>query len=365
MKTVPLNDLSRMGEAEIEELTSLARSVISSGHFLSGPHTKKFVSGVSERVDGRPVVCVGNGTDALYLGLTTLGVGEGSRVATVPNAGGYATGAALRLGAVPVMVDADPVTAQMSLPSLERVLGTDRIDVVVVTHLYGLARGVEEIVTLCAAHGVAVLEDCAQSFGCVSGTRPVGTFGDVATFSFYPTKNLGALGDAGAVALRSGEMAVRAQQIAQYGWGERYVVTEAGGFNSRIDELQAAFLNHRLANLDAENARRREIVLRYRDACRGGRAMVASAGPEFTGHLAVMLTGSRQSDQRALQELGIGTGIHYPVLDHHQPAWASLVENSGTPGAEELVGRILTLPCFPSMTEEEVARVEQSLATLD
>lgn len=364
MNHIPLNDLSRMDATEIEALTTLAGSVVSSGHFLGGPHTGELVHRISERVAGRPVVCVGNGTDALYLGLRTLGIGSGSRVATISNAGGYTTGASLRLGAIPVMVDSDPVTAQMSLDSLERVLDSRHVDAVVVTHLYGLVRGIEDIVTLCSQRGVPVLEDCAQAFGCVSESQQVGTFGDAATFSFYPTKNLGALGDAGAVALRSDALATKAQQIAQYGWRDRYVVTETGGFNSRIDELQAAFLNHRILNLDQENERRREIVLRYRRACRGGRTMIASDGPEFIAHLAVMLTDSRQSDQQALQAMGIGTGVHYPVLDHHQPAWVGMVENDGTPGADALVKRILTLPCFPTMTEEEVSRVESAVATL-
>lgn len=365
MKNVPLNDLSRMSEEEIDHLAMLARSVISSGTFLSGTHTREFVSKMSERVGGRRVVCVGNGTDALYVGMRVLNVGAQSRVATIPNGGGYATGAALRLGATPVMVDADPVTAQMSIDSLKEVLATRTIDVVVVTHLYGLATGVEEVAAVCAEHGVQMLEDCAQSFGCAAGSMPVGTFGDVATFSFYPTKNLGGFGDAGAVVLKSEEQAVKAQQIAQYGWSDRYVVVESGGFNSRMDELQAAFLNHRIEALDGENSRRREITMRYRDALPGRRTIIAAEGPEFVGHLAVMLTDVRQSDQQTLHNRGISTGIHYPVLDHHQPAWQQLIENPGTPNAEKLVTRILTLPCFPSMTEDEIERVVTALGSLE
>ena len=365
MKNVPLNDLSRLSEAEVAELSQRAQSVISSGHFLFGPHTEQFSAALSARVNGRPVVCVGNGTDALYLGLKTLGVGYGSRVATIANAGGYASGAAIRLGAVPVMIDADPVTAQMSLDSLTSVLDSHGADVVVITHLYGLVSGVSDLAALCVERGVPVLEDCAQAFGCMSDGRAVGTFGTVATFSFYPTKNLGALGDAGAVATATTALAEKAQQLAQYGWGARYVVSEPGGFNTRIDEMQAAFLNYRLGTLDADNTRRRQIVLHYQSACSGNRLMVHSAGPEFIGHLAVLLTECRDSDQAALGKLGIGTGIHYPVLDHHQPGWSGLIENPGTKCADQLVTRILTLPCFPSMTDEEVERVTAAVASLN
>lgn len=362
---VPLNDLSRMTESEIDLLTSLSRSVISSGTFLFGAQTRELVSRLSERVGGRRVVCVGNGTDALCAAMKVLDVGVGSRIATVPNAGGYATGVALNLGAVPVMVDVDPATAQMSVDSLRAVLDATPVDVVVVTHLYGLAAAVEDISSICREHGVQMIEDCAQSFGCVVGSTPVGTFADVATFSFYPTKNLGGLGDGGAVVLKSEDLATKVQRIVQYGWGDRYAVVESGGFNSRIDELQAAFLNHRIASLDLENGRRREIIMRYRAALRGSRSIVAADGAEFVGHLAVMLTDTRQSDQDSLHKLGIATGIHYPVLDHHQSAWKQLTENPGTPNAEKLVTRILTLPCFPSMTEDEVDRVVTALSSLD
>ena len=364
MKNVPLNDLSRLSQDDVRELTRRAESVISSGHFLFGPHTKEFVAHVAGRTSGAEVICVGNGTDALYLALAALGVGRGSRVATVSNAGGYASGAALRLGAMPVIVDNDPATAQMSPESLDQVLGKYGADVVVITHLYGLASRIEELVAVCARHGAKVLEDCAQSFGCVVEGKPVGTFGDIATFSFYPTKNLGALGDAGAVVTKNPGIAARAQRLAQYGWGERYVVSDPGGFNSRIDEIQAAFLNHRIASLDIENTRRREIVIRYEAACTSGRRMIHSAGPEFIGHLAVMLTDSRSSDQEVFAALGVSTGIHYPVLDHHQPAWKGLIDVDSVPSAENLVGRILTLPCFPSMTDEEVDQVVCALSAL-
>ena len=364
MKTVPLNDLSRLSQDDVLELTRRAESVISSGHFLFGPHTKEFVTHLAARTSGAEVICVGNGTDALYLALAALDVGRGSRVATVSNAGGYASGAALRLGAIPVMVDNDPATAQMSPESLDQVLGDGGADVVVITHLYGLASRTEELVAVCVRHGAKVVEDCAQSFGCVVQGKPVGTFGDIATFSFYPTKNLGALGDAGAVVVKDPVIAARAQRLAQYGWGDRYVVSDPGGFNSRIDEIQAAFLNYRMLSLDHENTRRREIVLRYEAVCTGGRRMVHSAGPEFIGHLAVLLTDSRASDQQRLAALGVSTGIHYPVLDHNQPAWKGLIDARPAPCAEDLVGRILTLPCFPTMTNEEVDHVVGAVSAL-
>jgi dTDP-4-amino-4,6-dideoxygalactose transaminase len=308
---------------------------------------------------------VGNGTDALYLALRASGVEAGRRVATVANAGGYTSGATLRAGGSPVFVDIDPRTAQMSPEALTKVLGeTPDITAVVLTHLYGLTGDVEAIKSLCDERKVMLIEDCAQAMGASVAGRPAGTFGDVATLSFYPTKNLGAFGDGGAVVCATAALHERVSALAQYGWGQRYQVTVPGGINSRIDEIQAAVLLEAERVLDVQNERRRAIVARYAAATPGQRYVLSDDSNRSVGHLAVMVTDDRSGDAHRLDAAGVSTGIHYPIADHRQPGWQGLVPAAHLPNTDWLVERILTLPCFPAMTDDEVDQVVEALAAL-
>jgi dTDP-4-amino-4,6-dideoxygalactose transaminase len=362
---VPLNDLSRTTAADAEAVVSAMADIIGRGAFLKSVHTAALEARLSERLDGRHILGVANGTDALYLALRALGVSEGTSVATVANAGGYCTGAVLRCGGAPVFVDVDVQTAQMEVVALERVLdehpGTG---FVVVTHLYGLMGDVDAIADLCAQRGVTLVEDCAQSMGAVVGGRAAGTFGKVATLSFYPTKNLGAFGDGGAVVSAAEEVHRTVAALAQYGWERRYEVTIPGGINSRIDEMQAAALVIAERSLDDNNRRRREIVEHYRASVGGGRYFLADSSERYVGHLAVMVTDERSADARRLDEFGIGTGVHYPVPDHRQEAWTGVVPDQSLPATEWLSDRILTVPCFPTMSDIEVDQVSEALGRL-
>ena len=363
---VPLNDLSRVPDGLRTSIMSDLEVIVRSGQFLKGPFTNRFEAMLSDRFAGFHATSVANGTDALYLALAALGIDSTSRVATVANAGGYTTGAALRLGASPVYVDVDPSTAQMSASSLAHVLSTSpRVDVVVVTHLYGLVGEVREIATLCLERGIPLIEDCAQSYGAGIDGQPAGTFGDISTFSFYPTKNLGAFGDAGAVLARELSVAQRIRSIAQYGWSERYSVELMNGVNSRMDEMQAAILFHQVSFLDTHNERRRHIVSRYSEALTGDRQMFMAADESFVGHLAVMSSSTRDRDRQLLEASGVGTGIHFPIADFEQIAWRERVGDPALPNTIGVQTRILTLPCFPSMTDAEIAHVVDSLKTLN
>jgi dTDP-4-amino-4,6-dideoxygalactose transaminase len=340
-------------------------TIITSGHFLKGSFTAALEDDLSRRHAGASVTCVGNGTDALYIALASIGVGPGTQVATVANAGGYTSGATLRLGARPVMVDVDQSTAQMSVTSLEMALRAHPdIKVVVATHLYGLVGDIEPISELCSRRGIPLIEDCAQSFGAVVDGRPAGTFGDMATFSFYPTKNLGAFGDAGAVITSDTNLASRVASLAQYGWSHRYSVDLRNGTNSRIDEIQAAILLRLVPFLDNDNRTRRDIVLAYHEALGGGRRMIHSPDSRFVGHLAVLLTDSRDADRSTLESAGVATGIHYPVIDTDQTAWEGCIDSADLPATRHIQDRILTLPCFPGMTGEEIEQVVNALRGL-
>jgi dTDP-4-amino-4,6-dideoxygalactose transaminase len=211
---------------------------------------------------------------------------------------------------------------------------------------------------------VFLIEDCAQAFGANLEGRSVGSWGDASTFSFYPTKNLGALGDGGAISFKDESHLTRARQLSQYGWSNRYEVSLIGGVNSRIDEIQAAVLLLRLESLNEDNKKRREIISRYQNSLSGNRRMIHANDDSFVGHLAVMVTTSRDQDSGILNQTGVGTGIHYPILDNRQPAWTSIFQGQTAPNSETNVEQILTLPCFPKLSESEIDQVCESLRSL-
>lgn len=361
---IPLNDLSRqISDRQTLEKAALG-TVLESGYYMKGRHTQELEDSLSKLVDAYGTLAVANGTDALMLAMLGLGVSENDKVATVPNAGGYSSTAAFRIGAKPVMVDIDTEIAQMSVASLEDVLSKNEIKVVVVTHLYGQLADIESISNICKKYGAMLIEDCAQAIGASRNSRYAGSWGDAATFSFYPTKNLGAIGDGGAVSFKASDSLDRAKLLSQYGWSERYKISLRGGFNSRIDEIQAAILNVRMNYLHEDNSRRRTIVNEFRNSVTGTRRMLGENNESYVAHLAVMVTESRDQDMKNLELLGIATGIHYPILDHAQPAWASLFELTSTSQAENFNQQIVTLPCFPNLSDNEVQQICDALKSL-
>lgn len=365
MTEIPLNDLARWNPIDFAEVTACITEVANSGYFMRGPQTLNLENQLGTILNEMKVICVGNGTDALVLSLLSLGIKPGEKVATVANAGGYATGAVLRVGAIPVLVDVDLVTAQMSAASLSLQLNTHPdIRAVVATHLYGLMADMQLIRELTMAKGVLLIEDCAQAIGAELNGIPAGAWGDASTFSFYPTKNLACLGDGGAVAFKNTKIADTCRRLAQYGWSKRYVISDSNGINSRLDEIQAAILVSRIQRLSQNNQVRRSIVARYVKALNEPRYMVHNDADDFVGHLAVMITPHQQSDIEKLNHAKVGNGIHYPVLDHHQPAWTKYFEAVSLPNSEQLVKSIITLPCFPLMTEDEITRVCDVLESL-
>ncbi len=358
---MPVNDLSRAIKAQRLDLDRAMAAVLDSGWVVLGPQVRAFEEELGLYLGVDHVTSVANGTDALTIALTALGCRPGDLVATVANAGGYSSTAIRAVGAVPIYVEVDPTTALVTPTSVAHAIDAGA-KVVVVTHLFGAMAPVEEIVELCRTRGVRVLEDCAQSIGAQRGAQRAGTFGDVAAFSFYPTKNLGALGDGGAVVTNSADLDASVRSLRQYGWTSKYTVGRAGGCNSRLDELQAAVLRIRLPRLDEGNARRREIHARYTEATTAH--FFGSADTSFVGHLAVFDAPDRDRARARLDEAGIGTDIHYPIPDHRQPFEAEYRVADSLAVSEQLAGRILTVPCFPELLDAEVDRVCDALSSL-
>ena len=344
--------------AHESEIRAAVDRVLASGHYVLGPEVTAFENEWSDYLGGGITIGVANGTEALELTLRALGVGAGDRVATVANTVSATAAAIQQIGAQPVFVEIDDETMTMSAPALAAKMaqGSDQIKVVVPVHLYGRPADMPAIVELANKHGVKVLEDCAQAHGAVCAGRKAGTWGDAAAFSFYPTKNLGAIGDGGAVFTRDPDLAERLQALRQYGWRQRYV-SATPGRNSRLDEIQAAILRVKLKYLDAENARRSSLAQRYLEQLKDSGlhlpladdGIMTSAWHQFT-----VRTPKRSDLQAKLAAQGIHCGVLYPIPLHQQPAYASEVQ---LPLSEKACDEVICLPVHPGLTAADIDRV--------
>jgi aminotransferase EvaB len=359
---IPLNDLRRQLDALGPAIQAAVKEVICAGRYLFGPRVAEFEAQFAAYCGVRHCLSVANGTDALELALRALGCGPGSKVITVANAGMYASAAIVATGASPVLVDIDPTTMTMAPDSLARAAGPG-ITAVVVTHLYGQLAEIDALMAVTQRHGIPVIEDCAQAHGARRHGRMAGAWGDLGCFSFYPTKNLGALGDGGAIVTQNDVLAASVQELRQYGWTSKYHASRPHGRNSRLDEIQAAVLLLKLEHLDAWNERRRSIIRRYRHAVDGAIVVPDTSGMDHVAHLCVARSPQRETLRKCLAEDGIATDIHYPIPDHRQAALRPhLPPDLSLPATEKAVNEILTLPCYPELTEEEIEHVCNSLA---
>jgi dTDP-4-amino-4,6-dideoxygalactose transaminase len=369
-RMVPLNDLSRIPKEDLVAISDLSRQVIASGHYVSGPFLEQFEASLASYLGVNGAVGVGNGTDALSLSMLASGVKPGDVVLTVANAGSYSTIAAKAIGAEPVFCDVNQQNLQMSLETLEQTLsvcaesGISPI-AVVITHLFGLLNPeIKEITNLARSQGIAVIEDCAQAIGARSASGKAGSFGDVAAFSFYPTKNLGALGDGGAVVSNSAQLLEKVRALREYGWSKKYYIEMDGGRNSRLDELQAAILLYKLRTIDTQNQKRREIYGRYLSKISNSFESFAPITEEYVAHLAVFAAKSSPRDKVLAQfeQMQVSTGIHYPTLDVDQRLELKYRDLVPLPISRKYVESIFTVPLFPEMTEAEVEAVATALS---
>lgn len=359
---IPVNDLRRGWIASSDDVRLAIARVMVSGRYVHGPEHAAFEQELAAYLGVRYAAGVASGTDALVLALLAVGCEAGSEVVTAANAGGYTSVAAAQIGARVAYADVDEWSLLMTPETVARSIGpTTRA--VVVTHLYGNVADVEGIVNVCREQGIRVIEDCAQAIGGVRGGVRAGAMGDAATFSFYPTKNLGGLGDSGAVVTNSPDIDARVRSLRQYGWGSRYHVDRPSGRNSRLDEVQAAVLRVGLRQLDGLNERRRELVRRYRSMVQGtGIQIVTGNHCETVAHLAVARVPNRERLRAALHGALVGTDVHYPVPDHRQRGLPPPARVNDLSVTERAIREIITVPCFPDLSEDEVSRVGSVLA---
>lgn len=345
-------------EAHKDAIDAAVRRVLESGRYILGDEVVAFEREFADFIGVPHAVGVGSGTEALHLAFAACGTGEGDEVITVAHTA-VATVAAIELsGATPVLVDIDPDYFTLDPLQLEAAI-TSRTKAIVPVHIYGQPADLGAITSIAARYGIRVIEDCAQAHGATYRGKRVGSWGDIGCFSFYPTKNLGAIGDGGAITTNDSELAERVRCLREYGWVERNV-SSTPGWNSRLDELQAAILRVKLQFLDADNERRCEIAASYDKLLADFDLVLPARRADATHvfHLYVARSTERDDLLGALRSTGVGAMIHYPSPVHLQPAYFGRFAGAEKlPNTERAAKEILSLPIYPELTDAEVQKV--------
>jgi dTDP-4-amino-4,6-dideoxygalactose transaminase len=365
-RPIPQLDLTRYDEELRDEIARRVEEVFSTGRFVMGPANEEFEREFAREIGAAHAIGVSSGTDALLVSLMALGVGPGDAVITSPFSFFASAGVVVRLNAWPVFVDIEPRTFALDPEKLEAAV-TPRTRAIQPVHLYGQSAAMDPILEIARRHRIPVLEDACQAVGATDGGRPAGTMGALGAFSFYPTKNLAAAGDAGAVTTNDEELARLVRSLRQHGESRRYHHERVGG-NFRMDAIQAAVLLAKLPRLKAWNERRRGIAARYgellSEAARAGKITLPweAPGRRHVYHQYVVRVADRDAVRARLSEAGVATAVFYPVPFHLQECFADLGYREGSfPEAERAAKEVLALPIFAEMRDEEVERVAQEL----
>jgi hypothetical protein len=367
MSQFPFQPIAEYRAHEVEILAAMKR-VCDSGHYILGGEVSAFENEFAAAIGAAHAVSCANGTDALVLALRALGIGAGDTVVTVSHTA-VATVMAIELaGAEPLLVDIEPDSFTLDANKLAETLKQNRsrkITAVIPVHLYGHPADMKAILEIARQNNLRVIEDCAQAHGAKIGGKTVGTFGDVAAFSFYPTKNLGAIGDGGAVLCNDPKIAERVRELRQYGWRERYI-SATSGMNSRLDEMQAAILRVKLPHLKRDNSRRRELAGIYSAALKNLFVTQPSmrAGCEHVFHQCVVRSQKRDALMEFLKSRGVPTAIHYPQPVHAQSAYLNRVAIGarGLVESERACREVLSLPMHAYLSDDAVKFAAQEIA---
>lgn len=347
-------DLKEQFEALRDEITGAAEAVFRSGHFINGPNVEAFERELAAYVGTRYAVGLNSGTDALHLALRALDIGPGDEVITTPFTFVATTEAIGIVGATPVFVDIDPATFNIDENLIEAAI-TERTKAIVPVHLYGAPASMERTLEVANKHGIRVVEDCAQAIGAEYRGKRAGSLGDAGCFSFFPSKNLGAYGDGGMVTTDSLELAQRIRSLRAHGGRVKYHHEELG-VNSRLDELQAAFLRVKLRYLDRWNAERRRLAARYTERLKSSPAIaVPHEASDVTNvyHQYTIRVAGRDRVREQLRSAGVDSMVYYPVPLHLQRVHRGLALEAGSfPVAETAAAEVLSLPMYPELGTE-------------
>jgi dTDP-4-amino-4,6-dideoxygalactose transaminase len=356
-RLIPCADPRAAYLAHQVELDAAVRQVLEGGRYILGAEVEAFEREFASYVGTRHGIGVGSGTEALRLALSACGVGPGDEVITVSHTAVATVSAIEAAGADAVLVDIEPDCFTMDPDRLAAAV-TPRSKAVIPVHLYGQSADMEPIMAVARRHGLKVIEDCAQAHGARYGGRAVGAWGDAACFSFYPTKNLGALGDGGMVLTNDAALADRLRSLREYGWRDRYV-SEEPGFNTRLDELQAAVLRVKLRHLDADNEARRRLAGGYDVLAHDGLAVpIRRMTGTHVFHLYVVRSRQRDPLRAFLAQKGVAAAVHYPVPVHQQPAYRGRVKvSSDLERSEQASREVLSLPMYPQLSAPDVQSV--------
>jgi dTDP-4-amino-4,6-dideoxygalactose transaminase len=352
-----------------DEIQDAIRRVLESGWYVLGKEVQLFEQEFAEYLGAKHCVGVANGTDALLIALRVGDIQAGDRVATVAHTATATVAAIEMLGAVPVLIDIDPLTYNIDPQKFEDTIRRDLaegtpIKCLIAVHLYGHPAALSSLVELCRKNDIALIEDCAQAHGARLENRALGTWADVSAFSFYPTKNLGAIGDGGAVVTCSPAIADRVRRLREYGWEARSSIEP--GVNSRLDELQAAILRVKLKGLSGEISRRRDIASRYGKLLDSLELQLPheDRNAEHAYHLYVVRTKIREQLRIGLRERGVGSAIHYAPALHEHPAYRDRVAQGvgGLIQTEAATNEILSLPMYPQLDNASIEKVASAVA---
>ncbi len=359
---IPISDVTRQYQLIKKEIDFAIQDTLNEGWFILGRRVEKFEKEFAAYCQTRYAVGVGSGTEALHLSLVACGIKEGDEVITVPNTAVPTVCAITFAGAKPVFVDIDPDTFNMD-PALLKKKITKRTKAIIPVHLYGQSADMAPILKTAKEHGLKVIEDACQAHGALYKGKKVGSFGDLGAFSFYPSKNLGCYGDGGMVVTDDAKLFEKVWLLRNYGQKERYIhITK--GFNSRLDEIQAAILSVKLKYLDSWNDRRRSIASMFDSMLKGSRVITPVEAPNFRHvyHLYVIRSKNRDKLQSYLKEKGVQTNIHYTIPIYLQKAYRDLkVKKGSLPVAERCAKEIVSIPLYPEMTDNEVKTVADAI----
>jgi dTDP-4-amino-4,6-dideoxygalactose transaminase len=354
---IPFVDLSWQTRIVRDDVDRAMEEIIDTSAFIAGPHVGRFEIAFAAYIGAKHAIGVGNGTDALHLALRACGIGPGDEVITAANTFLATVEAIGAVGATPVLVDADATSYTINPELVEKAI-TPRTRAIIPVHLYGQPADMAAVMDIASRHGLRVIEDACQSHGARYGETRTGAIGDIGCFSCYPGKNLGAFGDAGVVVTDDDLLADRVRLLANHGSRVRYH-HEIEGWNSRLDTVQAAVLSAKLPYLDAWNSERQRLANLYQDLLWSSGVQTPSVvNGDHVWHLYVIEADDRDHLAERLADRGIATGIHYPLPIHLQPAYRHLGYHAGAfPVTERAARRILSLPMFPGLTDEQVGLV--------